>query len=280
MKRIKWTAAKRRGFFLHFFTICIVTIVLVKIAASAAFVKIPILMYHNFSADPAERGPFTIDRETFRSHLDALSNAGYTSITFDELIRYVDGEAELPEKCVLIVSDDGYSSVLDVALPLLEEYNMKMSVAVIGSYLGRKEEGKLSHFSLAELEEADSHHRLELVSHSYALHEKADLFNGLVESGDADAIDVDEYCARITEDCEKMRTLAPEEFPMLSKVFVYPFGSFSDMTEMLLSDAGYCVTVTTEHGVARVYPGEDLHLLCRIPAEWCANGAALLRAIK
>ena len=236
-------------------------------------VTVPILMYHNFSETA---GDYTITAQIFRSHLAALKDAGYTSITFAELIAYEEGINNLPEKPVLLTSDDGYSGVLDVALPVLTEYDMKLSIAVIGAYIGQSEEGRLPHFFLEEVTERDTEGRLELVSHSYGLHDAANGMNGAVNIG----LEPDAYQEAVSADCAIMREIAGDTFPMMTQVFVYPFGSCSAESELLLRQEGYRATVTTDEGIAVVSPGEGLELLPRIPAEWYWTGAMLLKYMK
>ena len=236
-------------------------------------VKVPILMYHNFSETARD---YTVTAGIFRSHLAALKAEGYTSITFAELIAYEEGINNLPEKPVLLTSDDGYSGVLDVALPVLTEYDMKLSIAVIGAYIGRSEEGSLSHFSLKEVTERDTEGRLELVSHSYGLHRIAEGMRGAAN----ETMESNIYAEAVSADCAVMREIAGDTFPMMTQVFVYPFGSYSAESESLLAMEGYKATVTTDEGIAVVSPGEGLELLPRIPAEWYWTGAMLLKYMK
>lgn len=239
----------------------------------AGEVRLPILMYHNFAEQATD---YTVTAAIFESHLSALKNAGYTAVTFADVIAYADGRNNLPEKPVLLTSDDGYVGVLDVALPLLEAYDMRMSVAVIGEHIGRKEEGTLPHFSLEEATERDTENRIELISHTWGLHK---IENGM-KGATNESLSETEYVSALSADCAVMRELAEGGFPMLAQVFVYPYGSFTTESETLLAKEGYRATVTTESGVAVLAVGEGLGLLPRITAEWYATGDALLRRLQ
>ena len=232
-------------------------------------IKTAILMYHNFAEQPAD---YTVTPTTFRSHLRALSEAGYESITFRELILYTEGKIPLPEKCVLLTSDDGYSGVLEIALPLLEEFDMQMSVAVIGNLMGSGRDGGLAHFTLDEVKAADREGRIELISHSWGLHAAGSYLDGAVNLSMTD----EDYNTCLQADYEKIASAAGEDFPMMHTVFVYPFGSYSAASEDWFASAGYKVTVTVEQGVSRIAVGDSLYLLKRIPAEWYTTGEVLL----
>ena len=67
-------------------------------AVSVGAVSVPILMYHDFVSDDACCGEYAVPAGEFRSHLDALRESGYESVTFAELIGYADGKNDLPER--------------------------------------------------------------------------------------------------------------------------------------------------------------------------------------
>ena len=49
-------------------------------------VQVPILLYHHFSEQGSGVTP-----ETFELHMRTLAEAGYTAVTFDQLVNYVQG---------------------------------------------------------------------------------------------------------------------------------------------------------------------------------------------
>jgi len=207
-------------------------------------VPVPILMYHHFTE--TDTGiPMTTTAAAFRRHLTTLQEAGYTTVTFADLLQYTETGEGLPDKPVLLTSDDGYSSVLEIALPILQEYGMTMSVAVVGSRMGQKE--GIPHFSLAEAAGTG----LELVSHTWNLHDPDG--NGvLTERGT--------LSPAFVSDAWQMRKI-PE---LNSLVFVYPYGKHSRDSEAVLQALGYRITVTTEEGIAQVQKGSSLYGLPRI----------------
>ena len=52
----------------------------------------------------------------------------------EDLIRYVDQGTPLPEKPVMLTFDDGHYNYISYLLPLLEEYDMKAVVSVVGEF--------------------------------------------------------------------------------------------------------------------------------------------------
>ena len=228
-------------------------------------VRVPVLMYHDFAE---EEGAYTMSQERFRVQLAMLDALGYETITFRQLLDWADHGTALPEKPVILVSDDGYTGVLDTALPVLEEFGMCMSVAVIGALMGEEGDGEHPHFTMEELDAADSAGHIELVSHSYGLHTVTDTMRGAVNTGMSGW----KYREVLREDHAAMEALFAEHptagHTINSAVFVYPFGAYSPESEAILKELGVRVTVTTDIGTAEVSRSEGMTLMPRIMAEW------------
>ena len=209
---------------------------------------VPILMYHDFITD-GEPGAFEITAERFEDHLRALSEAGYVGVTFDDLINYVNGEGELPEKCVILSTDDGYTGVIDIALPLCEKYGMKLTCAVIGDKVNA-----YNHF----VPDASMVGRLELTSHTYSLHvSRENGYNGVNMP-----LSGEELRDALEQDTEKMLLEYGETFPEMGKIIVYPFGAHTAEIDEIYRDFGYDVSVTVEQGCARIVKGDPTSLRC------------------
>ena len=96
-------------------------------------VKLPIVMYHHLSPKQKLWGDYVLSPDELESDLRYLREQGYESITTKQLIQWSKGEAQLPEKPVMITFDDGYESTLVYGGPLLEKYGFQAVIAVIGS---------------------------------------------------------------------------------------------------------------------------------------------------
>ena len=226
--------------------------------------RIPILMYHDVS--DARGGAFVIPLSRFDEHLTALENAGYHTVTFTDLIDYVYFGGSLPERPVLITSDDGYTGIPELAAPCAARHGMTVSCAVIGSLAGTN-----GHFSLPVPD------NVELVSHTYALHDRAG-WNG-IRCTDAELL---RYEQILTEDCARMKQEYGERYPETGTVLIYPHGAYSAESERILRSLGYVVTVTCEDGIAEVRPGEpdSLYALPRLSVWHNTTADALLEMIE
>lgn len=220
--------------------------------------EVPILMYHN--VDESISTGTTVSAELLDQHMSALAEAGYTAVTFADLLRYVEQGAPLPENPVVITFDDGYENNLSLAAPVLEKYGMQATVFVIGVSIGKdtyKDTGvpMIPHFTL---EEARTYsHVFTVESHGYNIHEVegrdiSPIRQGILQREDESEAD---YIRFIREDCETMNGLLQEACDKNAGVLAYPYGFYSNLSEVLLHEMGIYATVTTESGTNTIVKG-------------------------
>lgn len=115
--------------------------------------KLPILMYHALSTD--QRDALTVAVEDFSKQLKWLSDRGYQSISLTQFLEFQEGKIikeALPPKPILLTFDDGYRSLVELALPLLKKYHFSACLFLTSSYvLEREREEKSKYISLSEL---------------------------------------------------------------------------------------------------------------------------------
>lgn len=81
--------------------------------------------------------------ELYTSYFDKLCEVlkeyGYETITFTDLLNYIDFGKALPEKPVIITSDDGFQDVYTNGFPILKKYGYKMTVFLVTGAVGETE---------------------------------------------------------------------------------------------------------------------------------------------
>lgn len=221
---------------------------------SAEAVPVPIIMYHSVLKDPARSGPYVISPETLEADLAWLKNAGYTAVFPSELIRYVESGEALPEKPVVLSFDDGYYNNYLYAFPLMQEYGMKMVLAVIGIHTDRFSEVEennayYSHCTWEQIGEMLRSGRVELANHTYNLHTYDSNRHGCSKnSWEALA----PYRSMLCEDLLKLQNRTREKTGETLQTFVYPFGSSCEATGEIVKELGFRCTFSCESGVNAV----------------------------
>lgn len=252
-------------------------------------VQVPILMYHSLTEDPSEVTDMTITAASFERQLQALSQAGYEAISYNDLLRYVEEGAELPERPVVITFDDGYKNNLTLGAPVLEKYGYNAQIALIGCSVGKttyKDTGKemIPHFSLEEASPWIDKGVVHIHSHSYDMHQVVSLDGEGCRAGVAplSGETEDDFIKALRMDCDMSRILLSSETENeLIKAYTYPYGKYSELTEAVLEEQGYQVTVTINSGIAQAVKGlpQSLKALPRITMTDSMTNEELLETI-
>ena len=254
--------------------ICFVVLILAFIICIAHLndvntVRLPILMYHHVvdGGDPAS----SISAEMFESHMKALSTAGYTVVSFEDLRDYVEIGTPLPDRPIVLTFDDGYMSVYDSAFPVLRDYGMKATVFVIGVFYGEsvyKGANYLQitpHFGDVEVADMVASGLVSIQSHSYDMHQFEPYEAGIPRKGILRRSDESkkEYIEAFAADYALAADQIENAAGARPFVYSYPFGRRTRQAERLLKEAGIDVTVitTADFGVViRGAPGSLYNL--------------------
>jgi hypothetical protein len=215
---------------------------------------VPVLMYHHI--DEVGNDSTAITPELFEAQMKALRDAGYESVTPDDLIAYVRRGEPLPEKPVVITFDDGYLSNYEYAWPILERYGFRATIFVIGSTVGCTEHYKdtdfpiTPHFSWAQAAEMVSSGVISVQSHTFDMHQWAPYESGkpresiLRWEGESEA----DYRAALAADCGEIAGLILSATGERAHVLAYPNGLYDDLAQVTVLENGFDVTFDTEFG--------------------------------
>lgn len=104
------------------------------------FKEVSILCYHGID----ESGESTsVSPDEFTRQMSYLVRKHYYFATLNEIVDYIDGKIDLPQKTAALTFDDGYESFLIRVLPILRSLNIPAALFIItdfenGGYLGQK----------------------------------------------------------------------------------------------------------------------------------------------
>ncbi|GEM_PF-977886 len=92
------------------------------------------LCYHQ--VEPKASGKFSLSTEKFRAQLQYLKNHNFVSLNSDDLENIYLKGSPMPANAILITFDDGYKTVFDYALPIMQEFGFKGVVCIYPSFIG------------------------------------------------------------------------------------------------------------------------------------------------
>ncbi|HUA15090.1 MAG TPA: polysaccharide deacetylase family protein [Verrucomicrobiae bacterium] len=100
-------------------------------------VRLPVLCYHHVGEKLPQSWPLlTVSSRVFRRQMEWLRNEGYAPIHAADWLAWMKQGTPLPEKPVLITFDDGYSDLMENALPVLRELGFKATIFIVSQHIG------------------------------------------------------------------------------------------------------------------------------------------------
>lgn len=189
-----------------------------------------VLTYHLLSENPKEWSEYCISPSAFEKDLIYIKSRGYEFVTASQLAEQdVSGR-----KLAVLTFDDGYSSDLRYAVPLLEKYGACATFFVFGGgvntpgYLSEEELRTLSGKSCAEVG-----------NHSYMLHSLSmSTLSIMYRSGKSNA--------DILADYEKNDSFLESITGKKPAALSYPNGVYTQYTDSALKKSGKLVTFSTD----------------------------------
>jgi peptidoglycan/xylan/chitin deacetylase (PgdA/CDA1 family) len=95
--------------------------------------RLSVLIYHRVRAQPDPLFPGEVDATRFDRQLGIVSRL-FTVLRLDEAVRRL-ADGSLPARAASITFDDGYADNADVALPLLQKYDLPATFFISSSFI-------------------------------------------------------------------------------------------------------------------------------------------------
>lgn len=220
---------------------------MVRAAAGNEGPTFAIIMYHQIASGKSKLGKFTLSDSQLESDLLYLKEQGYETITMAQLIDYAKGTGGLPEKPVMLTFDDGYESFYGYVYPLLQKYNMRAVLSVVGEFVDRYTEKpdhnlRYSCLNWDEVREMRDSGLVEIQNHTYNMHStgKTGRQGCAIKKGES----VEAYTQTFLEDVGKMQEKLKAELGAPANTFTYPFGALCKQSVPLIKELGFQAALT------------------------------------
>ncbi len=207
--------------------------------------SVPIITYHSVDCSGS---PISLSPDVFREQIAWLSGKGFKTLTLADYARkLISGTRTFPGR-VVITFDDGFVSLLDNAVPTLEEFGYQATIFIPAGLAGRESDFSsglkatlLNWKQAAFLAESG----FEIASHSIT-HPRLGKIDPL----------------RAAEEISGSREIIREELGLEVSTFCYPYGDWTPSVADMVRDAGYLAAVTLRPG--NLNRLEDIFCLRRV----------------
>lgn len=200
---------------------------------------VPILCYHRFGTESSK---MVVTAETFAQQMAYLAQHGYRVIRLADLVAFLQGEAALPKRAVVITMDDGYKSAYQYAYPILSKYGFPATIFVYTDFVGARDA-----LTWKEMRELIDSGIFDIQPHS-----KTHSNLGIEQPDEDNAA----YQKRIQTETKVPLDEIAKNLDIPVRTFAYPYGDTSKDVIELLKQRRYEMAVTVQPGAnaAFAYP--------------------------
>ncbi|MCP4110613.1 MAG: polysaccharide deacetylase family protein [Desulfobacteraceae bacterium] len=99
------------------------------------FQTVPVFLYHKFSNKTS--GKYSVTQAAFEEQMKYLKENEYRIITLNQFLNFLDYNAPLHPKSVLLTFDDGWESMYDIAFPILKKYGFPATFFIYTDFIGK-----------------------------------------------------------------------------------------------------------------------------------------------
>lgn len=213
--------------------------------------RVPGIMYHKITSNPAEWGTYSISPDMLRSDFQTMKNLNYTPITLSEYADilyaytcFTNGTADIDyvynlittySNPILITVDDGYLGIYTDFMPLLKEFGFKANFMIYGEVIDQHDPEYVTWEQITEMQQSGL---VEFGNHTYSLHsyEKSKLLSLYFSNPD--------FCKK---DIELNRTKLEAATGVPCTAFAYPYGARSAFSNAIIDSCGYMKILNTDY---------------------------------
>jgi len=183
-----------------------------------------ILQYHHVSTDSP---PVTsLSKESFTAHMDYLDENGFTILPLEAVLHRLKNGPLLPDKTAVITFDDGYTSVYEVAYPLLQEKGWPFTVFVTTGLVGTNDSLYSTWEEIQIMASNGATIANHTVSHPY-----------LLEHPDGQS--EQQWLEGVRNEILQAEATILEKTGQGHKIVAYPYGEYNPAIQQLVSELGF-----------------------------------------
>jgi len=223
-------------------------------------IRVPVLMYHYIRVNPVASDRLgyglSVTPTDFAAQMDWLVKDGYHTVFPSELTAAMTQHAPLPTKPIVLTFDDGYRDFYDHAWPVLKQYGLKSSSAVITNFADKGDQGDMLFMNWNMIRELDQRGMVEIASHTQSHPDLTKMSTG-------------QRWAEIS----RSKEIIEQKLGHPCAAFVYPSGRYDGATVADAKRAGYQIAFTTDGGKVRT--PQDTGVILQLPRIRVAGGTTL-----
>lgn len=206
-----------------------------------------ITIYHH--VDESTPPSTSLSPEQFREQMHHLRDNDFTVWRLDRLLRAIEEQSPIPDRTVAITFDDGYISIHDTALPMLQELGFPFALFLSTGPIDDSQRGYMNWDQVRALSDAGVMIANHMVSHPH-------MIDTLPGESDSERVE------RMREELLQAERRIEEETGQSHRVLAYPYGEY-DLDILEVVEEEDFIALAQNSGAVGHH--SDLHALPRFP---------------
>jgi peptidoglycan/xylan/chitin deacetylase (PgdA/CDA1 family) len=191
---------------------------------------VPVLSYHNLAE--TRTNLMTVPRASFEAQMKFLAENGYTVITMDQFLDFMEFQEPVPDKSVVITFDDGWRSLYTIGWPVLRKYGFPATVFVYTDLIVGSSK-TLSWQELARMRDQGLDIQCHTVTHrNLGKQAKGETFK--------------DYMASVEKEIDDSRRIIKTRLGIETDCMAYPYGATNSLVSHMLRRRGFRAGFTVE----------------------------------
>lgn len=217
-------------------------------------IYLPIIMYHSILNHAKHNGSYIISENTLENDLRYLKENGYQTVSLKEVADFVYQGTPIPDNPIVLTFDDGYFNNYTYLLPLLEKYQMKAVISVVGSFTQQFSESgehnpNYSYLTWDDIGAIEKTGLIEIANHTYAMHDSKTRKGCSIRKGES----VSKYQRELFSDLTRLQTELSEKSKIPVPItFTYPFGFICKESQDVIEKAGFLTSLSCYERVNKI----------------------------
>jgi peptidoglycan/xylan/chitin deacetylase (PgdA/CDA1 family) len=214
--------------------------------------KFVVVTYHDLTNGPDEANPFSRDAVKFQQDLDYITQQGYETADFQDVLALADTGALPARDTVIINFDDGLLSHYEFAFPELAARNMKATFFVPTARVDTPAGVSWTQLQeMAAYRDAEGHRLFSIESHA---HEHIRL--GIQQPGETRAA----YVARLQWQFAESKRLLWEQLGYTTNILATPLGSGTELPLLraIALENGYRMVRGVRSSISKIVLGKEI----------------------
>lgn len=217
--------------------------------------NIPILMYHALVKDSSDTlNKVHIPVDLFRQEMKWLAENNYTTVSLDQLQQLLSDKNR--QKYCAITFDDGYYSLYQYAMPILQQYNFTATLFLTTIITGEKDFSLLKDVSIESLPKNDRpltwNEIKEMNVNGWSIQAHS------VDHADHSRLTAEEQEQQILQS----KFIIEQQIHQPVNHYAFPFGRYNTQTLRLIKKSGYASACSVHSGLACI--SDDNYRLPRL----------------